>query len=372
MIAARRRLTTAVGVGVLGGALAIGFLLNPAAVPTVADEPQQLLQDPSFEQPTTLGTWNVRPDGAGTPETVFRVIDTSEARDLRRVGRLTQGSIGQEVLLTPVRGRAYRFSVWLRSAPPGTTASGSITTQTACASAEEVASTPFVAGAAWLEVSATVQPVDGERCTMRVVVRSTAGTVDLDDASYVDAGLVNPSFELGSGFESWTIDAGATVVADQSGAVDGRQFLRVVASGRGEGIRQNTPVDTSSQPLLATASALVRSSGAPVRVQITYREPCSDVVHRTEITTSRQWQRVTVRQPRLPGNAVPPSLIKVDGVPCAGQVGVVSAEPGAFDVDGAAITLQSYWPPEGDPSYQRATKRRAGVLPSSASRSNDG
>lgn len=371
-MATRRRLFTTVGVALFGGALVIGYLLNPAAVPTVADEPQQLLQDPSFEQPARLGTWNVRPIGAETPETVFRVIDSSDARDLGRLGRLTQGSIGQEVLLTPVRGRAYRFSVWLRSADPGIAANGSITAQTACASAEEVASTPFVTGAAWREVSATVQPVDGERCTMRVVVRSTAGTVDLDDASYVDAGLVNPSFELGSGFESWTIDAGATVVADRSGAVDGRQFLRVVASARGEGIRQDTPVDTSSQPILATASALVRSSGAPVRVQITYREPCSDVVHRTEITTSRQWQRVTVRQPRRPGNAVPPSLIKVDGVPCAGQVGVVSSQPGSFDVDGAALTLQSYWPPEGDPSYQRATKRRAGGLPSIAAPATDG
>jgi hypothetical protein len=368
---ARRQLSTALAVGLFGGALAIGFLLNPAAVPSVGDEPQQLLQDPSFEQPTTLGTWNVRPVGAATPETVFRVIDTSAARDLRRVGRLTQGSIGQEVLLTPVRGRAYRFSVWLRSAPPGTEAQGSITAQTACASGEEVASTPFVAGADWLEVSSTVQPIDGEQCTMRVVVRSTAGTVDLDDASYVDAGLVNPSFELGNGIESWAIDAGASVTTDRSGAVDGRQFLRVVASASGGGIRQDTPIDPSSQPLLATASALVRSSGAPVRVQVTYREPCSDVIHRTEITTSRQWQRVTVRQPRLPGNAVPPTLIKVDGVPCAGQMGVVAAEPGAFDVDGAALTLQSYWPPEGDPSYQRATKRRTGVLPSSATRSTD-
>ena len=360
---ARRRLLTAIGIGGVVGALAIGFLLNPEAVPRVADAPQQLLQDPSFEQPTTLGTWNVRPDGGASTDTVLRVVDTAGARDLRRVGRLTQGSIGQEVLLTPVRGRAYRFSVWMRSAQPDAMASGSITAQTACARDEEVASTPFVAGAAWVQVSATVQPVAGERCTMRVVVRSIEGTVDLDEASYLDAGLVNASFELGNGSESWTIDAGVAATADGSGAIDGRQFLRVVASGGGIGIRQDTPVDPSSQPLLATASALVRSSGAPVRLQITYREPCSDVIHRAEITTTRQWQRVTVRQPRLPVDAIPPDLIKVDGVPCAGQVGVVSEEQGAFDVDGAAITLQSYWPPEGDPSYQRATKRRSGVRP---------
>ncbi len=369
---ARRRLFTVIGVIGVIGAMTIGFLLNPEAVPRVADAPQQLLQDPSFEQPTTLGTWNVGPVGGASPDTVFGVLDTSAARDLRRVGRLSRGWVGQEVLLTPVRGRAYRFSVWLRSASPDAAARGSITAQTACAGDEEVATTPFVSGAAWQQVSATVQPVDGERCTMRVVVRSTEGTVDLDDASYVDAGLVNPSFELGSGSESWTIDTGASVTPVGPGAVDGRQFLRIVASKGAVGIRQDTPVDPSSQPLLATVSALVRSSGAPVRVQVTYREPCSDVIHRAEITTSRRWQRVTVRQPRLPGDTVPPGLIKVDGVPCAGQVGMVSAEPGAFDVDGAAITLQSYWPPEGDPSYQRVTKRRSGVRPPSDPRSTDG
>lgn len=362
-MAPRRRLFTAIGIGGVVGAMAIGFLLNPEAVPRVADAPQQLLQDPSFEQPTTLGTWNVRPVGGAAPETVFRVVDTVEAHDLRRVGRLTDGLIGQEVLLTPVRGRAYRFSVWLRSAEPAATASGSITAQTACASDEEVASTRFVAGASWMQVSATVQPVNGERCTMRVVVRSTKGTVDLDEASYLDAGLINPSFELGNGSESWTIDDGASAAADRSAAVDGGQFLRVVSSSAGVGIRQDTPVDPSSQPVVVTASVLVRSAGVPVRVQITYREPCSEVIHQAEVTTTREWQRVTVRQPRLPGDAVPPSLIKVDGVPCAGQVGVVAAEPGAFEVDGAALTLQSYWPPEGDPSYQRATKRRSGVRP---------
>ena len=371
-MAARRRVFTVLGVGVVVGAMAIGFLLNPEAVPRVADAPEQLLQDPSFEQPTTLGTWNVRPVGGASTETAFQVVDAASARDLRRVGRLTQGSIEQEVLLTPVRGRAYRFSVWIRSALPGTRASGSVIAQTACASDEEVASTPFVAAASWVQVSATVQPVDGERCTMRVVIRSAAGTVDLDDASYVDAGLVNPSFELGNGSESWTIDAGATVTTARSGAVDGRQFLRVVAARAGAGIRQDTPVDPSSQPVLATASVLVRSAGAPTRVQITYREPCSDVVHRAEIIASRDWQRLSVRQPRLPGDAVPPSLIKVDGVPCAGQVGVVSAEPGSFEVDGAAVTLESYWPPEGDPSYQRATKRRTGVRPPNDARAGDG
>ena len=372
MNVARRPVFAALGIGGVVAALGIGFLLNPGAVPGVADAPQELLQDPSFEQPTTLGTWNVRPAGSASPDTVFRVVDTAGARDLRRVGRLTQGSIGQEVLLTPVRGRAYRFSVWMRSARSDATASGSITAQTACASNEEVASTPFVVGAAWAQVSVTVQPVDGERCTMRVVVRSGGGTVDLDEASYVDAGLINPSFELGNGSESWTIDDGASVTPDRSGAVDGRQFLRVVASVGNAGIRQDTPVDPSSQPLLATASALVRSSGTPVRVEVTYREPCSDVVHRTEITTSPEWQRVTVRQPRLPGDAVPPGLIKVDGVPCAGQIGLVAAEPGGFDLDGASIALRSYWPPEGDPSYQRATKRRSGVRPSSNARATDG
>ncbi len=361
-MAQRRRLLTAIGAGCVICAVAVGFQLNPEAVPLVADAPRELLQDPSFEQPATLGTWNVSPAVGAPSDAVFRVVDAADARDLRRVGRLSPGSIGQEVLLTPVRGRAYRFSVWIRSAVAGSPANGSLVAQTACASDEEIASTPFVASASWAQVSATVQPLDGERCTMRVSVRTTDGTVDLDAASYVDAGLVNPSFELGRGSESWTIDAGVSVTAGRTGAVDGRQFLEVVASGPDAGIRQDTPVDASTQPVLASASVLVRSAGTPVRVQITYREPCSDVTHRAEVTTSPTWQRVSVRQPRLPGDTVPRSLIKIDGVACAGQVGVIAAEPGSFDVDGVALALQSYWPPEGDPSYQRATKRRSGVL----------
>jgi hypothetical protein len=213
-----------------------------------------------------------------------------------------------------------------------------------------------------VQVSATVQPVDVERCTMRVKVTVPNGSITVDDASFADAGLVNPSFELGGGRESWTVDRGARIDPQSSGAVDGKQFLRVVTSSDGVGIRQDAPVDASTQPVLATASVLVRAVNRPsVRVRLEYREPCSDVVHRAEITASNSWQRLTVRQPRLPGDTVPVSLIKVDGVPCAGQVAVVGVRAGSFDVDSAALSLQSYWPPEGDPSYQRAVKRRSVV-----------
>ena len=352
------------GVAVLvGGALVVGFLANPSAVPGVGVAPRELLQDASFEQPASLGTWNVSSTGKSSPDAVFRVVDSTEAADLRRVGELTSGSISQEVLLTPVRGRAYRFAVRIRVNRAGTHPSGSVVAQTACATGGEVATTPFVATSQWVQIAATVQPVEGERCTMRVRVSVEKGGVSLDDASFADAGLVNPSFELGGGRESWTIDSGVSVRAQQSGAVDGKQFLRVVAAENGGGIRQDAPVDPSTQPVLAVASILVRSVGEPVRVRIEYREPCSDVIHLAQVTVSRSWQRVTVRQPRLPGDTVPPSLIKVDGVPCAGQVAVVGVGAGSFDVDSASLSLESYWPPEGDPSYQRASVRSSRPSP---------
>lgn len=356
------RLVVGVACVGIGGALALGFFANPAAVPGVAPIPSELLQDASFEQPATLGTWNVTPAGDATPADVFRNVDSSNAPDLRRIGQLTNGTISQEVLLTPVRGRAYRFSVRVRSTAADQRPAGSIVAQTACANGEEVAETPFVASSGWVQVSATVQPVDGERCTMRVKVTVPNGSIAVDDASFADAGLVNPSFELGAGRESWTIDRGASVDLQSSGAVDGKQFLRVVTSSHGAGIRQDARVDASTQPVLATASVLVRAVNDPsVRVRLEYREPCSDVVHRAEIAASSSWQRLTVRQPRLRGDTVPPSLIKVDGVPCAGQVAVVGVRAGSFDVDSAALSLQSYWPPEGDPSYQRAVTRRSVV-----------
>ncbi len=353
----RRVLVGLAGIG-LAAALAFGFVANPSTVPRVAASPRELLQDASFEQPATVGSWNVTPVGNAAPADVFRNMDSSIAADLRRIGRVRNGTISQEVLLTPVRGRAYRFSVRVRSLTPGQRSVGSIVAQTACAAGEERAETAFVASSEWVQVSATLQPVDGERCTMRVKVMSPTGEVGVDDASFTDAGLVNPSFELGNGRESWTIDQSATVEAQLTSPVDGKQFLRVVTTTDAAGIRQDAPIDASSQPVLATASVLVRApAGPPVRVRLEYREPCSAVVHRAEIDASTTWQRLTVRQPRLRGDTVPPSLIKVDGVPCAGQVAVVAVNAASFDVDSAALTLESYWPPEGDPSYQRAVKR---------------
>jgi hypothetical protein len=364
-MSAARRLAAAGASAMVAAGLVVGFRLNPVAPPVVTADPTELLQDGSFEQPVSVGAWNLPP---GAKAGAFRVVDDATAVDLRRVGRLSAAKISQEVLLTPVRGRAYRFSVFVRRSPgSAVTPQIVLQAQTACAADEEIAATPVTPTGAWAEVSATVQPINGERCTMRVSI-SAVGTIDVDRARFGDAGLINPSFELGDGRESWTVDAGATAEAATDDAVDGLVSLRVTATRAGVGIRQDAPIDPSSEPLLATASVLVRAPGTPVEVELSYRQPCSSTIDRVTVTATARWQLVTVHQARLPGEAAPPSLIKVDGRGCAGQVAVTALAAGTIEVDGASLELQSYWPPEGDPSYRRAVaKKRAAVKASGGS-----
>ncbi len=345
-------------------ATAILFSMNPAEIPSPPLEPTELLQDASFEQPANVGAWTAS-------VTNFTTTGDSRAHNLARVGRLRRGTVSQDVLLTPVRGRPYRFSVWIRGTSADTTsparattaaaARGVIRAQTACAAGDEIAESPFAVGPVWTEFVATVQPVKGERCTMRVGVSVASGQVDLDDATFGDAGLINGSFELGPATvspESWTVDPGTLAAVASDGAADGHRFARITTRSAQAGIRQDVPVDPSTEPLLARAAVLLRAVAAPTKAIVEYREPCGTTVHRVAITVGRQWQRVTVSQPKLAGEAVPPSLIKIDGVPCAGQVAIVLPTPGSIDVDGAELGLRSYWPPEGSPSYRKVVRAR--------------
>ena len=372
----RRRLTERarlLGVATAVGAVvasAVFFMMNPTELPRPPLDPTELLQDASFEQPATVGAWT-----ASVPNAFTTTVD-ARAHDLRRVGQLQRGTVSQDVLLTPVRGRPYRFSVWIRGASSSAVggggagrASGMIRAQTACAAGEEIAESPFVATTEWTEFVATVQPVKGERCTLRVGVSVASGPIDLDDATFGDAGLINGSFELGPATlspESWTIDPGAAATMASDGAADGHRYVHIVTTSTQAGMRQDVPVDPSTEPLLGRAAVLLRSVAAPTKAIVEYREPCSTTVHRVAVTVSRQWQRVTVTQPKLAPDAVPPSLIKVDGVGCAGQVAIVLPERGSIDVDGAELRLRSYWPPQGSPSYRKIVRARRQATDSAA------
>ena len=346
-------------VAVAAASLVVLFFLNPKAIPSPMGRPTELLADPSFEQPATTGAW-VSSGGS----TAFSTTTDVSAHDLRRVGKVLNATVTQDVFLTPVRGRPYRFSVWVRGdgrAPDGTGVAGVIRAQTACASDEEVSESPFIADAAWREVHVTMQPVNGERCTMRVGISVPAGILQVDDATFGDAGLINPSFELGpasGSVESWTVDTDVVTSMKDGGAADGKRAVQLVTSKNASGIRQDVSIDSSSEPVLAVASALVRSVSGTTSVELQYREPCSSTVHHTTADVGTAWQRITVTQPRLAGNTVPPSLINVDGVGCAAQVAIVLPQPGSILVDGTDFTLRSYWPPEGSPSYRKAERAR--------------
>ena len=377
----RRRLierTALLGVVAAVGAVvasAILFMMNPTEIPRSPLDPTELLQDASFEQPASVGAWT-----ASVPNAFTTTVD-ARAHNLRRVGRLRGGTVSQDVLLTPVGGRPYRFSVWIRGTAAGGAAgetgasaggdgAGVVRAQTACAAGEEIAESPFVATGRWTEFVATVQPVKGERCTLRVGVSVTSGPIDLDDATFGDAGLINGSFELGPATvspESWTVDPGAAATVASDGAADGRRYVHIVTTSTGAGIRQDVPVDPSTEPLIGRAAVLLRAVSAPTKAIVEYREPCSTTVQRIAVTVSRQWQRVTVTQPKLVGEAVPSSLIKIDGVACAGQVAIVLPERGSsIDVDGAELRLRSYWPPEGSPSYRKVVRAQRRATDSAA------
>lgn len=366
----RGRVVGSVGALLAVGAVAVLFVMNPRTVAVGATDQSELLADQSFEQPLTeSGVWRPKPADAASSGG-FSIVSDGTAHADATFGRLAPGDLSQEVLVAPIVGRAYRFSVWVRqSAGANGAATGSVRAQTACASNEEAASTPFTATKAWTQVTATVQPVDGQRCSLRVGISVASGSVDVDSAEFHDAGLVNPSFELGDGKESWALDVGATASVESTGADDGAKALNLSATKAGAGIRQDVPVDPSSQPLLAVAAADVRSVSGSASVSIEYREPCSTTVHRTTATVGTSWQTIRVAQPRLPGETQPPSLIRPDGKGCVGQVAIVAASPGSFVVDGAALSLASYWPPDGDPSYQRVDPAKAKKRLASASTS---
>jgi hypothetical protein len=347
---------------VLGGTIVAGaaslifaFFVNPASVPKPTAVASELLQNESFEQPASMGAWNPAADAS------FTIEKDKRAYDLESAARL-KGRISQEVLLTPVPGRAYRFSLWVRrSDDAGSNAAaktpGIVFAQTACAKDEEIQETPFSATDKWQEFSATVQPLNGQRCSMRVGIQA-GDSVLVDQASFTDAGLVNPSFDLGDGLESWTVDRGVASTTNDRGGIDGKRYVQITST-KGGGIRQDALIDPSSQPIAGRASVWLRSPHGGAKVELQYREPCSQTVHRTSVVLNSKWRQISVRQARLANQAYPKDVVQVNGIGCRAQVAVVVIGNGTVDVDGAELHLSSYWPAEGNPGYQKAAKTLA-------------
>lgn len=360
-------------VAVAGTALLVG--LNPTAPSTavlgsIEGDPQELLGDPGLTLASGAGPWVAEQPGG-------LVVRGGSATRLR-------GTVRQEVPLTALPGRPYRFTVRLRTAGPADgVAAGAVQVQTACSGTGEVARTAFAAGSAWQEVSATLTAVRPEGCSLRVLIEAGAEPGIEVAATALRVGLlVDPSFEAvtvdASGALSgpWQAEGlTASVVSAAAGSgpdarpVDGGQSLRVLAGPSGGSLRQTVRLDPSSEPVLARAELSVRAAaGSPSSVRLRVGRACpttpsgGDAVApaasaRVVLPAAGGWERVAVQQSASRAAdgflADPPSVIRPDGVGCTVTLEVVLPAGAAVLLDGADLRLTSLFPPSGSDRYRR-------------------
>ncbi len=363
-----RRFSAAVlGVAIAGG-LVLLVALNPkVAIAPAARTPSELLADPSFRAPVN-GPW--QPTSSASSLTQLGIKN-----DVRRFGVLT-GTVRQEVALTPVNGRAYRFSVTVGSAAfPGRSVHvrGILRLQTACASGEERAETSFDVelfskdGAPQTtEATVTLTPKASKDCSMRVEIVSDGGDqLLLERASLTDALLADPSFE--SGAAQWKLtkgtDGATFVTQPESGASDGGAVGVLKAGASPVSIVQDLPLDLSSEAVLGTFIINARStSSTPVDLALRAYEPCGSNVTESKATVGSVWTAVGVQQQRMQGTKgeLPPDpkdLIRPFGPACVFRVEVAVLTPGStVQLDGALLDLRTYNSPQGSPRYQALVK----------------
>ena len=360
---------------VRGGTLAICGILIAALITTVVlvamnpatvraqttTNPNELFEDASFDLAPSLSAWQ---PVLGSASATYREVSGDGAIDGSGHG-VVRGTVRQDVPLPPIDGRSYRAVVAVR----GSGGQGVLRVQTACAAAEERAETHFIPTAAWRVVSATLTPKHGAQCSLRVELVSMDGSpISVDRGSFVDANLVNPSFEQGG--TGWSAAAGAslTTVAD-NGAFDGGAVARLTSSSPGGALVQDVLLDRSSEPILASAEVLVRSAEGAVTVELQLRKPCSDERVTVSASVDGTWTPLTVAMRRTPaattGGVAPdaPSLIRPSGDPCSVGVSVVLRTVGTIEVDGALLSLRSYNPSSGSPAYkaQLGLTKSAGI-----------
>jgi hypothetical protein len=355
------------GFSVLGGLVVLGLLNPKVALAPVPRTPSELLADPSFGVPIN-GPWQP----TSSASTFGPLAIKSEPRRFAYV----TGTVRQEVALTPVNGRSYRFSVRLGSTsfPESTVhVRGLLRLQTACASGEERAETSFdVAlvskdGAVQTtEAAVTLTPKASKDCSMRVEIVSDGGDqLLLERASLVDTLLNDPSFE--SGALQWKLTKGtdgATFATQPApDASDGGAIGVLKAGASPVSIVQDLPLDLSSEAVLGTFTVDARSTtSTPVDIAVRAYEPCGAKVTEFKATVGSMWTAVGAQQQRVPGSkgelpADPKDLIRPFGPACIFRVEVAVLTPGAtVQLDSALLDLRTYNSPQGSPRYQALVK----------------
>jgi hypothetical protein len=355
------------GASILGGLVVLGSLNPTVALAPVPRTPSELLADPSFGVPIN-GPWQP----TSSASTFGPLAIKSDPRRFAYVS----GTVRQEVALTPVNGRSYRFSVQVGSTSfPGSAVHvrGLLRLQTACASGEERAETSFdVAlvskdGAVQTtEAAVTLTPKTSKDCSMRVEIVSDGGDqLLLERASLVDTLLNDPSFE--SGAPQWKLTKGtdgATFATQPApDASDGGAIGVLKAGASPVSIIQDLPLDLSSEAVLGTFTIDARSATTtPVDISVRAYEPCSAKVTEFKATVGSTWTAVGAQQQRVPGSKGelprdPKDLIRPFGPACIFRVEVaVLTHDATLQLDGALLDLRTYNSPQGSPRYQALVK----------------
>ena len=354
------------GVSLIGGLVVLGSLNPTVALAPAPRTPSELLADPSFRAPVN-GPW--QPTSAASS---FGLMDPKG--DARRFG-IVSGTVRQEVALTPVNGRSYRFSVAVgsKSFPESAVhVRGLLRLQTACASGEERAETRFDLevvskdGAVQTEAAVTLTPKVSKNCSMRVEIISDGGDQLLvERASLVDALLDDPSFE--SGAPQWKLtkgtDGATFTTRPVRDASDGGAIGVLKAGASPVSIIQDLPLDLSSEAVLGSFTIDARSaSSTPVDIAVRAYEPCGPNVTEFKATVGSMWTAVGAQQQRVAGSKgqLPPDpkdLIRPFGPACIFRVEVAVLTPGAtVQLDSALLDLRTYNSPQGSPRYQALVK----------------
>ena len=354
------------GVSLIGGLVVLGSLNPTVALAPAPRTPSELLADPSFRAPVN-GPW--QPTSAASS---FGLMDPKG--DTRRFG-IVSGTVRQEVALTPVNGRSYRFSVAVgsKSFPESAVhVRGLLRLQTACASGEERAETRFDLevvskdGAVQTEAAVTLTPKVSKNCSMRVEIISDGGDQLLvERASLVDALLDDPSFE--SGAPQWKLtkgtDGATFTTRPVRDASDGGAIGVLKAGASPVSIIQDLPLDLSSEAVLGSFTIDARSaSSTPVDIAVRAYEPCGPKVTEFKATVGSMWTAVGAQQQRVAGSKgqLPPDpkdLIRPFGPACIFRVEVAVLTPGAtVQLDSALLNLRTYNSPQGSPRYQALVK----------------
>lgn len=347
--------------------MALGALNPTVALAPAPRTPSELLADPSFRVPVN-GPWQPTSSASSFGRLAVKGEET-------KLG-VVSGTVRQDVALTPVNGRSYRFSVMVgsTSSPDSSVhVRGRLRLQTACASGEEQAETTFdvalvsMDGAVQTtEAAVTLTPKASKNCSMRVEIVSDGGDQLLvGRASMVDALLADPSFE--SGAPQWKLtngtDGAKFTTQPAPDASDGGAIGVLKAGKSAVSLIQDLPLDLSSEAVLGAFTIDARSvTPTPVDIALRAYEPCSSKVTEFKATVGRIWTPVGVQQQRVPGSKgeLPPDpkdLIRPIGPACVFRVEVAVLTPGAtVQLDSALLDLRTYNSPQGSPRYQALVK----------------